>query len=122
MSLLGNNILPPNPQAPNKEVLLKQAVSRIKNLSKECFNNLVRTQREGIKIVWENEHLTPQEIIDEMGTDVFKIFQFHGGLTQFIQTLAQNDGATVEVKYPTHSFTANLSAGTITVHDTPYQP
>jgi hypothetical protein len=122
MSILGNNTLPPNPQAPNKEVLLKQAVSRIKNLSKECFNNLVRTQREGIKIVWENENLTAQEIIDEMGEDVFKVFQFHGGLTQFIQTLAQSDGATVEVKYPTNSFTVNLSAGTITVNDEPYQP
>jgi len=120
MSILGNNTLSP-PPTPNKEVLLKQAVSRIKNLSKECFSNLVRTQREGIKIVWEDETLTPQEIIDEMGSDVFKIFQFHGELTQFILMLAKGDGATVDVKYPTHSFTANLSAGTITVHDTLYQ-
>jgi hypothetical protein len=81
----------------------------------------VRTQREGIEIVWEDETLTPQEIIDEMGSDVFKIFQFHGELTQFILMLAKGDGATVDVKYPTHSFTANLSAGTITVHDTLYQ-
>lgn len=121
MSILGNNLLP-TPTTPNKEIMLNQVVSRVKNLSKECFNDLVRTQREGIKIVWEHEHLTPQEIIDEMGADVFKIFQFHGGLTQFILMLAQGDGATVEVEYPTHSFTANLSAGTITVHDEPYQP
>lgn len=121
MSILGNNPLPTPPQ-PNKEILLEQAVSRVKTLSKECFANLVRTQREGIRIVWENDNLEPQEIIDAMGPDVFKIFQFHGGLTQFILTLAQNDGSTVEVKYPTHSFTANLSAGTITVNDEPYQP
>jgi len=121
MSLLGDNQLP-TPVAIPKEIRLKNTVNRIKELSKSCFNNLVKTQRDGIDIMWNHQHLTPQEIIDELGVDVFKIFQFHAKLTQFVTELAQSDGSTVELKYPTNSFTMNLSAGTVTVSNQPYQP
>lgn len=121
MSLLGNNTLPQPPQEPDKEQLLKQTVRRIKNMSRETFNQLVRVQREGIRLGWENEHLSAQEILDELGSDAIKVLQFHGGLTQFIQSIADADGAIVELKQPTNAFTVNLSAGTVTVLDEPYQ-
>lgn len=121
MSLLGNSTLPAPIQIP-KEVRLKNTVNRIKELSKNCFNNLVKTQRDGIDIMWDHQHLTAQEIIDELGADTFKVFHFHAKLTQFITELAQFDGSSVELKYPTNSFTMNLSAGTVTVSDQPYQP
>lgn len=121
MPLLENSTLPNTPSLPDKEVLLKMSVERIKNLSKQYFFDSIRTQREGIQILWENDHLTPQEIIDALGSDALKVFQFHGALTDFIQGIAQADGVTVELKKPTNSFTVNLSAGTITVTDKPYQ-
>lgn len=121
MSLLGNNTLPEVVEIP-KQIRLKNTVNRIKELSRNTFNNLVRTQRDGIDILWNHDHLTPQEIIDELGPDVFKVFQFHSKLTQFINDVAQFDNSTVELKYPTNSFTMNLNAGTVTVSDQPYQP
>ena len=54
--------------------------------------------------------------------DVFKIFHFHAKLTQFISELAQFDGSTVELKYPTNSFDMDFNAGTVTVTNKPYQP
>lgn len=121
MSLLGNNTLPQPVQIP-KEIRLKNTVKRIKELSKNCFNGLVATQREGIDLMWDHQYLTPQEIIDELGVDVFKIFQFHAKLTQFITELAEFDGSNVELKYPTNSFTMDFNNGTVTVTDQPYKP
>jgi hypothetical protein len=119
MSLLGNNPLPPSVEIP-KEIRLENTTKRIKELSKNCFNNLVKTQRSGIDLVWNHEHLTAQEIINELGVDVFKIFHFHAKLTQFINEMAQFDNSTVELKYPNNSFTMDFSAGTVTVTDQPY--
>ncbi len=121
MSLLGNNPLPQPVEIP-KEVRLQNTTRRIKEMSKNCYANLVKTQRDGIDLMWNHQHLTPQEIIDELGVDVFKIFHFHAKLTQFISELAQFDGSTVELKYPTNSFTMDFNAGTVTVTNQPYQP
>jgi hypothetical protein len=119
MSLLGNSTLPAPIQIP-KEVRLKNTVNRIKELSKNCFNNLVKTHRDGIDIMWDHQHLTAQEIIDELGDDALKIFEFHAKLTQFTSELAQFDGSTVELKYPTNAFI--VEDGKITVTDLPYIP
>jgi hypothetical protein len=121
MSLLGNNTLPLPVEIP-KEIRLKNSTRRIKELSKNCFNNLVRTQRDGIDLMWNHKNLTPQEIIDELGVDVFKVFHFHAKLTQFISELAQFDGSTVDLKYPTNAFDMDVDTGTVTVTDQPYQP
>jgi hypothetical protein len=121
MSLLGDNTIPLRVPVP-KKVRLENTTRRIKELSKNCFSDLVRTQREGIDLMWDHENLTPQEIIDELGVDVFKIFHFHAKLTQFISELAQFDGSTVELKYPTNSFDMDVNTGTVTVTDQPYQP
>jgi superfamily II helicase len=115
MSILGNNTLPPAPQAPDKDQMLKQVSNRIFNLAKQTFNNCVEAQREGINLVFEHPHLEPQEILDHLDDKALKVFQYHGGLTDFIAQIAQNDGATVELKSIPQSYTTNLSAGTITL-------
>lgn len=119
MAILKNSTIS-TPQPPAKEILLRQKANRIMNITAETFNNIIHVQRQGIVQLWEDTNLTPQEIIDELGPNAIKIFQFHGALTQFIQTLAQIDEVTVELKQPTNAFT--LSGGVITVTEDPYIP
>jgi len=108
-----------NTSTPSKEQQLLSVTRQIKNLSKMCFDQLLKTQAQGIKLVWNHYSLTPQEIIDALGDDALKIFQFHGGMTDYINTIATLEGIDVELKYPTNSFTIDAQ-GKITVTDQPY--
>ena len=105
-----------------KSVIVERAVNRIQSVSKETFNQLVRTQREGVNLVWNHPKLTPQEIIDGLGVNAIKVFQFHGGLTEYIATIAAIDGVDVDLKYPTNAFTIDPNTGKITVTNDPYTP
>lgn len=120
MAILNDNILPVAPTAPTTDVVLNRVTSRIKNMSRETFNQLIQTQRQGITALWENASVTPQEIINALGDDAIKVFQFHGALTEFIKGLSNIDGVNVDLKYPTNAFTINN--GKITVTDDPYVP
>ena len=64
-----------------------------------------------IDILWKNDKATAQEIIDALGTDALKVFQFHGALTDFVNGIAQLDGSEVTVKYPTNTFTVDPATG-----------
>lgn len=121
MAILNDNNLPTSPKTPSKEVLLQRTTDRIKGLAKETYNQLVRTQRDGITILWENNNLTPQEIIDSLGDDALKVFKFHAALTELITVLSKIENVNVELKSPTKSFTID-SNGKITVGDQPYVP
>lgn len=105
----------------SKDRKLNRAVNSIKNMSAETFNKNVNTQRNGIDILWNNPDLTPQEIIDELGDDAVKLFQFHAALTTFILSVAQIEGIEVDVKLPTNAFEIS-EVGKITVTDGPYVP
>jgi hypothetical protein len=118
MSFLNQSVAPP---VITKEQRLSNLSKRIKNLSKNIFEQLLQTQRDGIKMVWNNPTLTPQEIIDELGDDAIKIFQFHGGLTEYINTIATIENLEIELSYPTNAFTIDAQ-GKITVTDQPYIP
>lgn len=117
MSILKHNILPKTPQSPDKQQLLKQVSNRIINFAEETFNNCVRSQREGVDLVFNNPNLTAQEILDHLGEKAIKVFQYHEQLTDFIAQIAKTDGVNVELKKIPQSYTVNLSAGSITLID-----
>ena len=119
MAILKDNVIVQAPTI-SKENKLKRTVNNIGNISGETFNKLVSTQRQGIDLVWNNSDLTPQEVIDGLGADAIKVFQFHGALTQFIQALSQIDNVSVDLKFPTKAF--EIENGVITVLNTPYVP
>jgi hypothetical protein len=121
MSLLGNNTLNKKVEI-SKDVKLRNTAERIKQLVKQCHNNIVNAQRDGIDIMWGNKDLTPQEIIDELGVDVIKVFHFHHKLTQFIKDISEFDGAVTELKYPTNNISIDSSNGKVTVTNEPYKP
>jgi hypothetical protein len=112
--------------APNQPLTLEQkqniAKNSIVNISRDIFNYCSRLQKDGIKAVWKNPHgLTPQEVIDALGTDAVKVFAMHAALTQLIVGVAQLDGVQPNISLPTFAFTKHQD-GTITVKGTPYIP
>lgn len=117
-TLFNDNPLPYSP-TPSVVAITERAVERIKDLSKSAFEDLVRVQREGIDSVWNHPTLTPQQIVDGLGDNALKVFQFHGGLTDYIKTIAAVDGVSVELKYPSNAFTVNED-GSITITSDPY--
>ena len=118
MSLL----TPPPPTPPSKEILLNRQVESIKNLSVESYNIFTRIQKRGIDMVWNHPTLTPQEIIDAMGDEAIKVFQYHGALTNYLVSLAQAEGIAPNIKLPNNAFVIDQQAGTITVTEDPYVP
>lgn len=118
-TLLNDNKFPQPAPQPDVTEAIEQVVNDIKNVSREIFNELVRTQRRGIELVWNHPVLTPQQVIDGLGEDAIKVFQFHGGLTDYIKTVAGADGVNVDLKHPTNAFSID-SNGSIVVSGDPY--
>lgn len=104
----------------DKERAITRTVNQINNIALETFNSLVESQRRGIESVWSNKYLTPQEVIDALGENAIKIFQFHGALTDLITTIADADGIVVDLKSPSNAFTIDPVSGSITVTEDPY--
>lgn len=96
----------------------KVATSKIRNLSKESYEELARIQKRGIRLLWKNPDLTPQEIVDGLGEDAAKVFQFHGVITKLITEIAASEGAKPDIDLPTNAFT--IEDGVVTISDQPY--
>lgn len=62
-----------------------QVSSRIKNQTKQTFQNMVNAFNEGSKIFWQNPRgLTPAQIAEALGTDAKEVFELHYALGQLI--------------------------------------
>lgn len=118
MSILQNQ-LNVRPQL-DEEQILQNIASNIKRLSKKSYDDLVEVQKRGIKLVWENKRFTPQQIIDALGADAIKIFQYHGGLTNYLDAISKIDGVEYVPALPTNAFTVDSTTGKITVTEEPY--
>jgi hypothetical protein len=116
MSLL----TPQQPTPPPKEQKLANRVRMIRNLSAQSYKQISEIQKRGIRLLWNDDDLTPQEIIDALGTDAVKIFQYHGGLTQYLAQVAQAEDVQPDIAFPTKAFT--VEDGVITVLNEPYVP
>lgn len=100
----------------------KQAQTAIEaaKITERAFARMVRVQKEGIDLVWNNPNgLTPQEVCDGFGENAASIFMFHGAVTEAIMTVASMDGIEVNLSFPTNKFTYNED-GTVTVLEEPY--
>lgn len=108
----------PNPSL-TKDQKLQLVVAHIANLSRTTFETLIKTQNQGIDMLWHNREFTPQEIINALDENAVKIFQFHGGLTNLVESIAQTDKLEVNIKLPTNNFSVEKN-GKITILDEPY--
>jgi hypothetical protein len=115
-------LTPQTPTEPSKEAKLNMVVNRIKNISANSYNEMLNTQKRGIDILWNNHEFSPQEIIDALGENAIKVFQYHGALTEYLISLAESEGIEPDVKYPKNAFTIDPKTGKITVTEDPYVP
>jgi hypothetical protein len=118
-TLLNDNTLQQSPPQSTLTELTEGVVERITQITKDIFDELIKVQRQGIDLVWNHPVLTPQQVVDGLGSDALKVFQFHGGLTEYIKSVANIDGVTVDLKYPSNAFTVD-SSGNITISSDPY--
>lgn len=124
MAILTDNKLEQTPQLTQeqqdalKNIRLQMTVNDILEIIRETFNRLVDVQRGGIDIVWNNPNLTAQEIVNALGDNAVKVFEFHGALTTFVQQLATAANVDVDLKTPTNAF--SVSSGNIVISDQPY--
>jgi hypothetical protein len=101
-----------------KDELLIQKVRRIKEFSKQCYQQISHMQKQGISILWKDDKLTPQEICDALGSDAVKIFEMHGTLTSAIAQIAAVDGVQPSIALPTNAF--EVVKGSVVISDDPY--
>lgn len=109
----------PTPTQLTDEAKLQALTARVKDMSRQSYKNITDIQKRGIDMVWSNPNFTAQEIIDALGEDALKIFQYHGALTEYLVTIAQLEGIQPDIKLPKNAFT--VSQTTITVTEDPYQ-
>ena len=96
-----------------------QVANRIKNQTRQTFQNMVNAFNEGSKIFWQNPRgLTPTQIAEALGTDGKEIFQLHYKLGELISSIKPetiNEGLSL-----IGQFTINEN-GTVTI-DQPQTP
>lgn len=114
MSLL----TPIQPAEPTREVKLRLVARDIKQMSFQAYKTLCQIQKGGINKLWHNPEFTPQEIINALGEDAVKVFQYHGALTEYIGGLANNEGIQADILFPPNAF--EIENNTITVTEEPY--
>jgi len=109
MSIIDNTI---NERSePTKEEKVERAVKRIKVKSTETLYGLIGTYQELTKVVWANpQGLTPQEVLDGLGSDATSLFQLAKVLVTTVNTVQPN---TLSANHP-NSLTFNED-GTVTV-------
>ena len=65
-----------------------QVSNRIKNQTKQTFQNMVNSFNEGSKTFWQNPRgLTPTQIATALGTDAREVFELHYALGQLINSI-----------------------------------
>ena len=65
-----------------------QVSNRIKNQTKQTFQNMVNSFNEGSKTFWQNPRgLTPTQIAEALGTDAKEVFELHYALGQLIDSI-----------------------------------
>ena len=102
------------PKPPTKEEMVFNTVNRIKNMSRETYRKICETQKNGVQAVWEHPKLTPQEVMDGLGKEAGKAFQFHKALTEYIVAIATAEGIEPDILLPKGDVTINAD-GTATV-------
>lgn len=117
------SILKQENQKPSKEERIKMIAQRIRRFTANSYQQLESIQNQGINMVWENPNgdISAQETINELGEDAIAIFSFHHKLTNFIAEIAQDDGVTPKIKFPTNNFEITQE-GIIVKEGEPFDP
>jgi hypothetical protein len=64
-----------------------QVANRIKNQTKQTFQNMVNAFNNGSQTFWNNPQATPTQIATALGTDAKEVFELHYALGQLINSI-----------------------------------
>ena len=91
---------------------------------------MIEMQQSGIRAMWQNKTLTPQQVCDAYGSEAASLFTFHGILTDALvgmQTAERALQATEETPvdygllWPAKTWTVN-NDGTVTIGEADWTP
>jgi len=85
---------------------------KITDISKKLYRKNENLHRQLFNMVWESDELTPQEILDEYGTDAKDLFIFSGQIQGMLLAINPNY---IALDTP-NEYVINLD-GTITIGD-----
>jgi hypothetical protein len=95
-----------------QEEKLKEYVNFISDQNIIFLNNTKESYERVLKMVWESEEFTPQEIFDYYGEQAYLLFQESDKVWDFIKTYEPDYIPQVNIKH----FTINQN-GTVTVNN-----
>lgn len=91
---------------------LKQDVMHVRKLSQNMYQNISRQLEQSFTIVWNNSKgFTPQEVLDEFGSDAKDLFVYSAQLQQILKVV----NPAYEIIEPPYDYTINAD-GTVTVN------
>ena len=94
MSILTEQITPPTPDAARVATRVKQHIA-------QTWRQVLHSHQQGMRLVWENETITPAEIVTALGTDAAEVFALSSALATLIggvdvaQVIGVPEGTTV---------------------------
>ena len=90
--------------------IAKEQVAAMSQQNDEGLSMLKSSVSSGFLLLWYNDKSTPQDILDQFGTNALELFKMHQSIRAFIRTLDPTYIGLV----PPYNFTINQD-GTVTV-------
>jgi len=88
------------------------AVARLKTINTDVFNYLVKQFTTAYDVVWNNKDgLTPQQVLDAVGTDATQLFIVSGKTQDLVNTVVPNTLPQTALQVPTFN-----QDGTVTLN------
>lgn len=88
------------------------AAERLKQQTRQTFQQLVMAFNQGSRFFWKNNDATPQQIADALGTDAREVFQLHGQIGTLLATVKPEAVAPGLAVVGTFTYNAD---GTVTI-------
>lgn len=109
------SLFPPLTAAPEtSQDRLDRLVDRIRNNSRNSFNQMVEIHNEWIRMVWQHFEFTPTEVVAGLSADnAVKFFHYTQDLRTYLLSVASSEGIDSGLIYPTNQYV--FSAGTVVI-------
>lgn len=72
------------PQEPNEAMMLERRVTQIKNSPRQMTEMLVRQWMSAFDALWSTGKFTPQQKLEELGTDAAELFELNTAMVTFM--------------------------------------
>jgi len=78
---------PETPTPPGIEEFQVRTKKQLVSIARDTLNMLSRQHNDAVRLMWQNQKLTPEEVVAGMGTDAAELFTLMYLLRNFIDTV-----------------------------------